>query len=115
MSFAHTLLKKVKETPTDVTYFVLSPDFNDAHAWEEVAEIVVSRTAGTHTFSPRNAWLKEKVVPPYVYGLSEVEREKALSTEFAGHGCGAWTGRILSRLHRMQETGEFPDESRGLV
>lgn len=35
---------------------------------------------------------------------------KALSSEFAGYGYGAWTGRILSQVRRMQESGTYPDE-----
>ena len=111
MSLAHIRLKKVKEDDKDVVYAVLSFDFNDAHEWEQIAEVVVSRTQGTHIFSLRNAWLGEKVVPPYVYGLSEEERQSVLSSKFAGHGYGAWTGRILLQVRRMQDAGYFPDES----
>lgn len=111
MSFAHIRLKKLREDGREVSYVALSPDFNDAHEWQEVARLTVSRTQNTHTFVPQNAWADQKVVPPYVYGLSEPEMREALSSEFAGYGYGAWTGRILSQVRRMQESGTYPDES----
>ena len=111
MSFAHIRLKKVREDEREVSYVALSPDFNDAHEWQEVARLVVSRTQNTHTFVPQNAWSDQKVVPPYVYGLSEPEMREALSSEFAGYGYGAWTGRILSQVRRRQESGTDPDDS----
>lgn len=111
MSFAHIRLKKLKEDKGEVLYVALSPDFNDAHEWQEVAQLVVSRTQNTHTFVPCGTWSGQKVVPPYVYGLSEPEIREALSSEFAGYGYGAWTGRIQSQVRRMQDSGVYPDES----
>lgn len=111
MSFAHIRLVKLKEDEDEVLYVAQSPDFNDAHEWQEVAQLTVSRTEGTHMFIPCNAWLGQKVVPPYVYGLSESAMREALSSEFSGYGYGAWTGRILSQVRRMQESGIYPDES----
>lgn len=111
MSFAHIQLRKLKEVQGEVSYVVLSPDFNDDHEWQQVAQLVVSRTHNTHTFIPCGAWASEKVVPPSVYGLSEPEMRKALASEFAGFGYGAWTGRIMSQIRRMQDTGNYPDQS----
>lgn len=92
-------------------YAALSPDFNDAHEWQEVAQIIVSQTQDTHAFVPSQVWSDKKVVPPYVYGLSEPEMREALSSEFADHGYGAWTGHILSQVRKMQESGVYPEES----
>lgn len=111
MSFAHIRLKKLKDNEDAISYVALSPDFNDAHEWREVAQLIISRAQNTHTFVPCNAWSDQKVVPPYVYGLSEPETREALSSEFAGYGYGAWTGRIMSLVRRMQESGVYPEES----
>ncbi|MFZ3118928.1 MAG: hypothetical protein WA159_11465 [Variovorax sp.] len=111
MSFAHIRLRKLKEDEEEVLYAALSPDFNEAHEWEEVARLSVSRLHNTHTFVPKNAWVDQKVVPPYVYGLNEPEMRQALASEFSGHAYGAWTGRILSQVRKMQELGLYPDES----
>jgi hypothetical protein len=110
MSFAHLRFKKSRENRDDIVYSVLSPDFSDNGEWQEIAEVAISRTQSTHTFSPRNCWTNEKIIPPYIYGLSEEERQKILASQFIGYGFGAWTGRILSQVRRMQVTGNFPDE-----
>jgi hypothetical protein len=111
MSFAHIRLMKLKEDEHDIFYVALSPDFNDAREWQEVARLVVSRRHCTHDFMTSGAWSDKKVVPPYVYGLSEKEREAVLASKFHGAGYGAWTGRILSQVRRMQESGTYPDET----
>ncbi|WP_143684916.1 hypothetical protein [Variovorax sp. KK3] len=99
------------ENEREVSFVVLSPDFNDAHEWQEIASLSVSRTQNTHVLAPKNAWADQKVVPPYVYGLSEPEMRKVLSSEFTGYGYGAWTGRIWSQIRKMQESGIYPDEA----
>ena len=40
MSFAHIQLKKTKEENGFAFFSVLSPDFNEDMAWQEVAEVV---------------------------------------------------------------------------
>jgi hypothetical protein len=102
VSFAHIRLEKTGESEKCIIYSALSSDFNEAHEWQEVAELIVDRARGTHTFSLRNVWLGKKVVPPYVYGLSEEKRRHALSHEFTEHGYGAWTGRIWAQLQKIQ-------------
>lgn len=111
MSFAHIRLKKIEEYEDEILYVALSPDFNEPHEWQEIARLVVSSTKKTHAFTPVNAWSDQKIVPPYVYGLPESEMRKALAAEFLGYSHGAWSGRILSQLRRMQETGVYPDET----
>lgn len=109
MSSAHIQLRKVTESDREVTYDVLSPDFNPAQEWEVVAQIALRKHPFEYDFFPRNVWLGQKIVPPYVYELGQDDLERMLVEKFTNHGYGAWTGRIASQLRRMREQHEFPE------
>ncbi|MBW8828403.1 MAG: hypothetical protein JF606_03020 [Burkholderiales bacterium] len=108
MSFANIALTKSEEDAATVTYRVTSPDFA-AGEWEEVARVVVDKNTRTYEFLPINRWADAKVVPPYVYGLDDVERETLLAGKYVGYGYGAWTGRIFSRVRQMLTKQSYPE------
>jgi len=109
MSFAHIRLMKTEEDSATVTYHAQSPDFNARHEWETVAEVRIDRKTQEFAFKAVNNWAGVKVVPPEVYALPEAERERILEQRYADHGCGAWTGRILSAIRRVMSANDFPD------
>ncbi len=101
MSFAHIKLNKIKEEGGFSTFSVQSPDFNNEREWQEIAELVLNRTTGTYTFSPRNAWINFKFIPPHIFEMDKKEMEVLLSKKFSGYGYGAWTGRIAAMIRKI--------------
>jgi len=111
MSLAHIRLVKVKEIADRVVYLAESPDFNPERAWQVVAEISISKNDGQFLFRPLNYWSNRKVVPPDVYALPEHERTTRLTGQYADHGFGAWTGRILSLVRLVSMDRRFPERA----
>jgi hypothetical protein len=111
MSLAHIKFFKQRHDETAVVYIVRSPDFNQARAWQDVAEIAIDLKLKSYSFKTLNDWAGQKVVPPYVYGLDSQSLERLLSTEFMSYGYGAWTGRIMSHVTQMLSAEVYPDET----
>lgn len=110
MSFAHVRLSKIFEDAAVVRYLVASPDFEGSGRWQEVAEVVIEKQSRTYSFSVKGLWEHEKVVPPYVYGLTEDAMAKELAGKYGGHGYGAWTGRIYSHIRTLISSKNFPEQ-----
>jgi hypothetical protein len=108
MSLASITFNKSEEDAATVTYRVTSSDFA-VGAWEEIARIVIDKNKLTYEFLPTNRWMDEKVVPPYVYGLDDGEREALLAGKYTDYRYGAWTGRIFSRIRQMLTGQSYPE------
>lgn len=108
MSLATIALTKADEDASAVTYLVTSPDFA-AGTWAEIAQVVIDKASRTYEFQPVNQWAGKKVVPPYVYGLDDMQREALLAEAYAGHSYGAWTARIFSRVRHLLAQPSYPE------
>jgi hypothetical protein len=108
MSLASVTLEKRSETNSHATYAVLSPDFSSGIP-QEIARVVIDKEKLSYEFELTGMWVKEKVVPPFVYGLEEVERDRLLKERYLDHSYGAWTGRVFSKVAKMLVARAYPD------
>lgn len=56
------------------------------------------------------------MVPPFVFDLPDSKCEKILREQYAdGYFYGGWTARMANVVHRILESGVFPDEAYGIT
>lgn len=109
MSLCHLRLVKSREDSSDVIYRVESPDFSDSENWQEIGQLKIQKNLGNYEFSQGGALLNHKIVPPWIYGLSEEQQETQLRNQYRDHGWGAWTMRIHHYASTFLEENSYPD------
>lgn len=116
MSRVHIYFIKEIESGCCATYRVESSDLNDNHISEPIARITINRDSKSYDFEPLGKFSLVKVVPPFVFDLSDSQCEKILREQYAdGYYYGGWTGRMANMVRRILDSGIFPDEAYGIT
>ena len=110
MSFCHLRLNRLESDPVYALYIVESPDFDTEKRWTEIGKLYLDKSKVIYSFTISDGWKWHKVVPPWVYGLSDNERIKFLEDEYKDHGCGAWTMRIHHYATQFLQKNEYPEK-----
>lgn len=108
MSLCHLRLIQTTEDSSEAAYRVESPDFDEGKEWKEIGQLRIQKTLGSYEFSPTGPWLNHRVIPPWVFGLSEDAREKLLQADYNKHGCGAWTMTIHHYASTFLKEKSYP-------
>jgi hypothetical protein len=109
MSFCHLRLVRVQNDSATAVYLVESPDFDPAHQWSKIGTVRVFKSEGTYTFNNEGAFLDQKIVPPWLYGLSKDEQTRLLTGKFKDCGNGAWTMRVHHYASTFIKDNNYPE------
>jgi hypothetical protein len=113
MSRVHIRFRKEQDLDDSVIYRVDSSDFSDVGNWEPIARITVNKIQSTYKFEPLGCFLNFKVVPPFVYDMSESERSFTLHENYKEFSYGGWTSRMAKMIRPMIANNNFPLEAYG--
>src|SRR2546425_2822361 len=90
MSLAHVRLRQTADDDAVAEYSVESPDFDPTGEWRQVGTLRLEKKHAEYDFTPGDAWLTNRILPPKFYELDELERADSLESQYVGYGGGAW-------------------------
>jgi hypothetical protein len=109
MSFCHLRLLRIKNDSVIAVYSVESPDFDSAHHWSKIGTLKILKSQETYSFENEGAFLDQKIIPPWVYGLNKDEQTGLMNGQFKDHGNGAWTMRIHHYASTFIKDNSYPE------
>lgn len=109
MSLSHVRLLRVDKGSDVIEYNVQSPDFQSSGEWTSIGRLRLIVSAADYEFEPFLPTRAKKMLPPYIYKLSEGERRRLLESDFKNFGWGAWAMTIHHYAQTLLDRGEFPE------
>ena len=108
MSYAHVRLIQITKKQDQIEYQVESFDFNQQKEWEKIGQLLINLTNNNYQFYPESVWKSQKILPPSVFELEQIEREQVIQACYPDYGGGAWSMQIHHWATSFLKHRSFP-------